>query len=264
MNSSFLKNAAITIILGLIGSALWAGIANYIGPSLTTYFVNVSESFSDKIYLSISSHDLVTLQQSTYYLVVSIALIITIVMCICSYFAFLFMYNKYLHTKSRITERVSKTPTRENSTERRVTDEEAKEFLDRLEKSDKWLNKVAVLIKYLLPVVIVVVTLSTSYSILTTKYVYEAISYFDYLLNVNASNLDSQGEKDYMTRFTQIRSSKDYNHIIVELEKRALQNNLSFLPNPSVRSKDELEKDHPNSKSINWNELRKSRLGGFL
>ncbi|MDI9761182.1 hypothetical protein, partial [Acinetobacter baumannii] len=66
----------------------------------------------------------------------------------------------------------------------------------------------------------------------------------------NAQNLDDKTERKYKSEFSQIRNSQDYHKLILELENLALSNKLSISPNLSIRSKEDLKKDHPNLREI--------------
>lgn len=257
MKNTIYKKVGCPLLISVAGCVIWAIISNYIGLALTSYLIDVSSSFSNKIYISVSSHDLIALQQSTYFLLSMMALVFTILISGGFYVAFVYSHTSYQKSKETRFKDITGLPLK---TEEVVIKKETppmtnEEFVAEMRRLDKIQQKLATLLKILSPITMICFVLASGYTIITTKYIYESISYYDYLLKVNALNLDDITEKSYMSRFTQIHNKQDYTRIVEELESRALQYNLSFLPNPTVRDKEELLKAHPGSKSINWDEV---------
>lgn len=248
MKLSNYKSLLITIIVGIVSSGLWAFLSESVAPAITAYFIKISSSFSKKVFIEISAHDLTALQQSTYSLL-SLAYVILIILIFSSLFLAM-LYNKEKFNKAKAEIYGIGVP-REDS----ALDINYKDLINEVEKTDKTIKKLFLFTKVLLPISLIALITSFLYSTLTSKYIYESITYFDYLVKVNAVNLDNETEKMYMSRFTQIRNSKDYISIIVELEKLALENGLSFLPNSTIRNEEDLLKDHPASKSVKWNDI---------
>ncbi|MCS4297514.1 MULTISPECIES: hypothetical protein [Acinetobacter] len=257
MKNTIYKKVGYPLLISVAGCVIWAIITNYIGPALTSYLVDVSSSFSDKIYISVSSHDLIALQQSTYFLLYMMALVFTMLISGGLYVAFLYLHTLYQKSKAALFKDITGLPlkTEEVVTQKETPSMTNEEFVAEMRRLDKTQQKLATFLKILSPITMICFVIVSGYTIITTKYIYESISYYDYLLKVNALNLDDITEKSYMSRFTQIRNKQDYTILVEELESRALQHKLSFLPNPTVRDREELLKAHPGSKSINWDEI---------
>ncbi|USP41482.1 hypothetical protein [Acinetobacter sp. XS-4] len=248
MKLSNYKSLVIAILVGIVSSGLWTFLSGTVAPAVTAYLIRVSSSFSKKVFIQISSHDLTALQQSTYFLLSFSYVILVFLILFSIFFAMLYNKEKFNKIKADIYQIEA---VREDS----ILEVSHEDLINEVKKTDKIIKKLFLFTKILFPVSLIILITLSLYSTLTSKYVYESITYFDYLIKVNSVNLDDQTEKMYMSRFTQIRNSKDYITIIVELEKLALKNGLSFLPNSTIRKEEDLLKDHPTSKSVHWNDI---------
>lgn len=247
MKTSIYKNVGIPILLSVVGSIVWTILSDYIIPAFTSYYIKFSVAYSKKVYASISTHDLIALQQSTYSLLSLLLVIVSILVCAWSYINMSKYREEYESAKARLKALISKESEEETSEE--FTTEAIKDLLESSEKTDKFYNKVYILNKILLPTLLIFSILISFKSVATAKYVYESVSYFDYLMGVNSILLDEKKERNYKSRFSQIRNGQDYRNIVVELEKLALSNGLSILPNTTVRKDKDLKKDHPSIKA---------------
>lgn len=249
------KSVGVSVLIGIAGSGLWSFISETLAPQITAYFITVSSSFSQKIFIEISTHDLTTLQQSTYSLLSLIFILLIGVMC--ASVSLLMLSEKERLQKIRekaytLGQKFTLTEDREDSSEINHEDvvNSYNAICSDLEKTDKKLQKTQLVTNIMLFSSFIILTIVFLYNSLTYRYIHESTVYFDYLLKVNAVNLNDEDERKYISRFTQIRNSKDYTTIIVELEKLALYNKLSILPNLIIRDEREFSKDHPNSKSV--------------
>lgn len=256
MNKFNFKKFGGSIFGGIVTFLICTVLSDQIFPWFTAQGVKYSSTFNTLVFISVSTHDLVALQQSTHMLLAIFSLTFFILLFAGSYLVMLYFKKEYEDSKARLYELQGKVLNAETKKEKEeITSEQLLQKINAsisdAEKSDKYFNKLFIAAKYLLPIFIIFCIYNAAYATVTSKYVYESISYFDYLLKVNAASLDEQTERSYMTRFTQIRSSQDYKKIILELEKLALSCERSFVPNPTVRTKEDLRKNHPRSKSIN-------------
>lgn len=251
MKTSIYKSAGIPILLSIAGCLVWAILTNYVYPAITAYGLKMSSTFSSSVYTSISAHDLVALQQSTYSLLLLLLVMVSILVCAWAFINMLIAHEDYEISKANFQAHLVKNfGTKSNETNEAVISKAVEDSIIESEEKDKFYKKVYFFNKCTLPSIIIISILIASYSIVTTKYVYEAISYFDYLMGVNAINLNDQTEREYKTRFSQIRTNQDYRNIIFELERKAFNSGLSILPNTTVRDYEDLEQDHPNIKSV--------------
>ncbi|MEN8290573.1 hypothetical protein ABFP12_17205 [Acinetobacter baumannii] len=243
-----------TVFVGIVTCIVWAILSDHLFPYVTSRVVEFSSFFNHRIFINVSYHDLVALQQSTYMLVAVFFVSLYIMIFSGFYYAFIQFKKEYDDSKSELyalKNRAYKLGNTEEETTKTPTisleelQQEMKDSIELLEKRDKFFEKAYLVAKFVLPATFIVFLCVAGYSTITTKYVYEAISYYDYLLNVNAANLDDKTERAYMTRFSQIRSSQDYRNIIVELENLAFMHGHTILPNPTVRSDKDLKEDHP-------------------
>lgn len=256
MNKFNFKKFGGSIFVGIVTFLICTILSDQIFPWFTAQGVKYSSTFNTLVFISVSTHDLVALQQSTHLLVAIFSLSFFILLFAGTYLVMLYFRKEYEDSKARLYELQGKVLNEETEkVKEEITSEQLLQKINTsindAEKSDKFFNKFFIAAKYLLPIFIIFCIYNATYATVTSKYVYESISYFDYLLKVNAASLDEQTERSYMTRFTQIRSSQDYKKIILELEKLALSCGRSFVPNPTVRSQEDVHKDHPSSKSIN-------------
>ncbi|MDC5568438.1 hypothetical protein ACG9XL_17240 [Acinetobacter nosocomialis] len=260
MKKSLYKEVVFGLVMALVGSALWAVLSNYIGPALVAFAIKISSTINGQIYLKISTHDLIALQQSTYTLLtIFFVILLTLIITAC-YYSMILLYEKYNDSKNSLYKLRDEILSTEKEKEV-VKEEEVKSSIENtinnIEKKDKSVRKIYLATRFFFPVAILAFIFSAMYTTLTSKYIYEAISYYDYLINVNASNLDDKTEKEYMSRFMQIRNSNDYHSIVVELEARAFAHGLSILPNPSIRKDEDIRKDFPTIKSVEAGERKK-------
>ncbi|NUF84663.1 hypothetical protein [Acinetobacter seifertii] len=253
MKKSIYRSLGVSIIYTVAGSIVWAILTNYIYPAITAQAIKFSSSFNNKVFINVSYHDLVALQQSTYMTLAVGFVSAYIILFSAFYYAMLHYREEYENSKNKLydfKEKVFGTAAKEDD----ITEEDLKQRIENsikdAEENDKFYRKAFLAAKYILPLSMIFFVLSSAYSTLSTKYVYESISYFDYLLKVNADNLDDRTEREYMTRFTQIRNSQDYKNIVIELENRAFSCGRSILPNPTVRKNVDMRKDHPGIKSV--------------
>lgn len=242
MKTSKYKYALGTIGIGLIGSALWSFLYDYVFPACTRFFIQTSSTFSNIVFVNISSHDLVAIHQSIYFSVTLIIVVASILLFIDRYIKIITIENDLKSDYAVLQD--------QSSSEREIHETDV--YLDNLkslEKIQKLNIRINLFLKFAFPVALIFLIATTIYSFSTTKFIYDSITYFDYLLYVNAENLDDKTERKYKSEFTQIRNSQDYHKLIVELENLAFTNELSVYPNSSIRSREELEKDHPGLKA---------------
>lgn len=260
MKKSFYKQTIFGLIMALVGSALWAILSNYIGPALVAYAIKISSTINGQIYLKISTHDLIALQQSTHTLLTLFFVILFTLIITAGYYTLILLNDKYNDSKKRIYKLRAEIFGTEKEKEI-VSEETVKESIENtiknMEERDKLVRKIFLGTKFFFPVAILAFIFSAMYTTLTSKYIYEAISYYDYLIKVNALNLDEQTEKEYISRFMQIRNSTDYHSIVVELEARAFAHGLSILPNTSIRKDEDLLKDFPALQSVDKDDRKK-------
>lgn len=248
------------IFTGIVTFIICTILANQVSPWITAQAIKYSSSFNTLVFINVSNHDLVGLQQSTHMLVTIFSVSFFILVFGASYFVMLYFRKQYEDSKARLYEFQAKVLNAGTIKEKDLEDISSEELKQKIEdtikaaeKNDKYFSKLYIVAKYLLPISIILNIYNATYTTLTTKYVYESISYFDYLLKVNAANLDDKTERTYMTRFTQIRSSQDYKDIVLELENLAFSRALSITPNSTVRPDADILKDHPNVKAIEAN-----------
>lgn len=260
MKPSNLKNVSVryTILFGVVSSALWTLAYEKFFPQVTAYFVDISSYFSKRVFLEISTHDPISLQQSTYSILLFLTVIFVILITSLSYLSLVYIKDQISDTKNK-TDNLGNEILGKRDTVAEVTEQDViqsyEDLVKEVDKTDKFIKKSFFPISILLSISAIFLVASFFYTTLTTKYVYESISYFNYLLKVNAVYLNDETERQYVSRFAQIRDSDDYITIIVELEKLALKNNLSFVPNPTVRKEEDLIKDHPSSKQLQLKDL---------
>ncbi|WP_214287272.1 hypothetical protein [Acinetobacter pittii] len=260
MKKSFYKEAVFGLVMAIVGSALWAILSNYIGPALVAYAIKISSTINEQIYLKISTHDLIALQQSTYTLLTLFFVILFTLIITLGYYSLILLNEKYNDSKNRLFK--LRAEILESEKEKEIISEETVKLsientIKNMEEKDKLVRKVFLGTKFFLPVALLIFIFSAMYNTLTSKYIYEAISYYDYLIKVNALNLDQKTENEYISRFMQIRNSTDYHSIVVELEARAFAHGLSILPNTSIRKDEDLLKDFPAIKSVDKGERKK-------
>lgn len=249
MNTSKYKYAVSAIGIGLIGSALWSFIYDYLFPACTRYFINVSSRFSNAVFINISSHDLISIHQSTNFLITMLLVSAALLLFMWSFLQMKKIKDYYKNSESKVQECSEQNLIKENQSE----DNSHENVLKSFEKKDKFFKRFYLFSSILLPSSLICFIVVNIFSVVTTKYIYDSITYFDYLLYVNAENLDDKTERRYKTEFTQIHNSQDYHKLIVELEKLAFANGLTVYPIRSIRSKEELKNDHPEVKAISVN-----------
>lgn len=261
MKPSKYKSIGISFLIGIVASGSWSFISESLIPKITAYFISVSSSFSQQIFIQISTHDLTTIQQSTYSLLTFILILLVGGLCASTYLLMLSAKERFQKIKGKadnLGKELSLIEDEDDSSE--INEEDIvvsyNNLCSDLEKTDKTLKNTHLITNIFLSSSFVILIIISFYNSITYKYVNESIVYFDYLLKVNAVNLNDQSEREYLSRFSQIRNSKDYTTIIVELEKLALANQLSILPNLTVRSESDISKDHPNSKAMLLEDLK--------
>lgn len=252
MKNLNLKYTFITILLGALGSGLWALVTNVLAPKITNYLISVSDAFSEQIFRKIAINDTVFLQQTTYTLIILIFVFLLIIFSTCIYVLMTYTKTKFDETKADVNRLGDEFLDREDITSNISAEDLAQDYTHLVEKfksTDKLVSRVSLFVKITMPLILITTVAIFTYAELTSRYVYNSISYFNYLLKVNSVNLDEENERKYISRFTQINSSKDYMTIIRELEGLALNNKLSFIPNPNIRSKEDILREHPNTKN---------------
>lgn len=247
------KSTYLALIIGVLASGIWSFLSNTIAPKVTAYFVEKSTSFSNRIFIEISTYDPTILHQSNHLLLTLILIILIVVVFFSLYMIINSIKDSFLKTKERINE-LGLILNEEENTKVEINEDEVRNsynetviLMRKTDDSIKWASRIT---KIIMPASLVVLIITSLYSNLTTKYINESINYFNYLLKVNSINLDKHDEKYYVSKFTQIRNDQDYKSLIVELERLALKNRLSFLPNTTIRAKEDVLKDHPNTESI--------------
>ncbi|EOQ75653.1 hypothetical protein [Acinetobacter lactucae] len=246
MKTSKFKWTSGGLVLGILASGSWSILYDHVFPALTRYFINLSSRFSNIVFTSISSHDLTAINQSTNYLLTVFLVVAAIILGIWSYFKLQSAKEYFENTEYKYLKNNEKPLEKQNERNENTYEE----LLKSIEKSNKLFKKLYLFNIILLPATLIGFVLINIGSALTSKYINESISYFDYLLFVNAKNLDDKTERMYKSDFSQIRNSQDYYKLILELEKLALSNKLSISPNLSIRSKEDLVKDHPDAETI--------------
>lgn len=252
MKNLNLKYTFITILLGALGSGLWALITNVLAPKLTNYLIRVSDAFSEQIFRKIAINDTVFLQQTTYSLIILICVFLLIISSAFIYAGMSYTKTKFDKTKADVNRLGDDFFEREDIASNISAEDFAQDYthlVEEFKSTEKLVSRVSLLVKITTPLIIITTVIIYTYAELTSRYVYNSISYFNYLLKVNSVNLDEENERKYISRFTQINSSKDYMTIIRELEGLALNNKLSFIPNPNIRSKEDILREHPNTKN---------------
>ncbi len=258
MNKFNIKKFGGSIFGGIVTFLICTILSDQIFPWFTAQAVKYSSSFNTLVFISVSNHDLVALQQSTHLLVSIFSFSFFVLLFGGTYLVMLYFRKEYEDSKARLYELQGKVlDTGKVKEKEQITSEkllqEINDSINDAEKNDKYFSKIFIAAKYFLPVLVILGIYNATYATVTSKYIYESISYFDYLLMVNAASLDEQTERSYMTRFTQIRSSQDYKKIILELEKLALSCGRSIIHNPTVRSLEDIHKDHPKAKTVDTN-----------
>ncbi|MBJ9483496.1 hypothetical protein [Acinetobacter baumannii] len=243
MKTSKFKVTSGALVIGILGSASWSILYDHVFPACTRFFIGLSSRFSNIVFVNISSHDLNSINQSTNFLITFLIVVAALFLCGWSYFKMQSAKEHFEYAESKYLKKNDKYLEKENEYSH-------EDFLKSIEELNKGFKKIYLFNMILLPATLIGFVLINVGSALTNKFINESISYFDYLLFVNAENLDDKTERMYKSEFSQIRSSQDYNKLIVELEKLAISNKLSFAPNSSIRSKEDLVKDHPGSKLL--------------
>lgn len=243
MKTSKFKYVFGTIGLGLIVNALWSMVYDHIFLEITRYFINLSSKFSNIVFVNISSHDLNSINQSTNFLLTFLIVVAALILYGWSYFKMQNAKEHFEYAENRFLKKNEKPLENDN-------EYSEEDFLKSIEKSNKVFKKLYLFNMILLPAVLIGFVVGNIGTALTSKYINESITYFDYLLYLNAQNLDDKTERKYKSEFSQIRNSQDYHKLILELENLALSNKLSISPNLSIRSKEDLKKDHPNLREI--------------
>lgn len=247
------KTPLVTILLGALGSALWSfitAINNYFSNIVASYFISISTYFDKRIFTQVAQNDMFFLQQS-------ISSTGSLVLClVAAIFAMGFpiliifiegSFNKeYLELK-RLGHKYDLVKDLEEKIE--YTDEEvATRYYDLVESYQRTKNNLKLMkqiFKFLSPILFISLMISFSVNTLTNRYIADSIQYFNYLLKVNAAYIDTNLEREYLSKFSQIRNGEDYRKIVLELEKLALEHRLHFKTNLNIRSEEDIIKDHP-------------------
>lgn len=242
------KNAFITVFLGALGSGLWTAFINinsYLSKSITNFFLNISSSFDEMIFRQVAKNNLALTQTSTFILlIILITLIFTLIILILLPLLTSRAESHLLEANQSLTRLGSSLAVEGGKNYiKQDFDVEYNSLFNDYKNNEKRLNRLKKVSKILAPIMLTSLILSATYRVYTTQYIDDCIQYFNYLLKVNASNLDEKSERIYISKFAQIRNGDDYKKIVIELEKLALDNKLVFVVNPSVRK--DISKDHP-------------------
>lgn len=247
------KTPLITILLGALGSALWSFIStinSYFSNIVATYFINISTYFDEKIFTQVAQNDSFFLQQSISSTTSLIICIISIIFAMSVSVLVIFVDDSITKEQAEVKKLGYKYNIEKDLNDKNLYTKE--EFINKYDEVlagyEKIKNKLKLLkqiFKFLAPILFISIIITFAFNTLQNRYIIDSIQYFNYLLKVNSAYLNTDLEREYISRFSQIRTGEDYREIVVELEKLALGNKLHFRTNLNIRSEEDIHKDHP-------------------
>ncbi|WP_098728640.1 hypothetical protein [Acinetobacter baumannii] len=91
-----------TVFVGIVTCIIWAILSDHLFPYVTSRVVEFSSFFNHRVFINVSYHDLVALQQSTYMLVAVFFVSLYILLFSGFYYAFIQFKKEYDESKSEL------------------------------------------------------------------------------------------------------------------------------------------------------------------
>lgn len=244
-----LKTVLITITLGILVNFLSAVIADYLAPKFIIYLIGVSQSFDEQIFRQIATRDTMFLQKSTLSIIYLFFFNFLIFMSFLLYYFFSLSRLKLEGIKARAI-KIREDVYQEKNNIVEVSIEEVEKnyenLMNGISKSEKSYRKLSLFLVVVVSLTVFGCVFMYFYAQFKNNYVYDSISYYNYLLRVNSVSLSDQEERYYTTKFTQIKNKNDYLEIIKDLELKAFENNLGVNIYPNARKENDILSDHRN------------------
>lgn len=200
-----------TLIFGGLGSGVWEIILkpffSFMGNGIISFLINTSSSFSNEIYQNIAIRGLDRFQAKTYSLFIMLLGTVSIA---CFSFIFLIGLKKFkeLNEPCLGNEDIDYVPW----------------FFQSRKNFIIWMT-VFFLISFL-PFCV------HFYDGMKTDFISKKVIYFEYLLKVNGDVINDVELKKIESKFAQIKKLEDYEKVIFDLEKIAVDNKKYINKNP--------------------------------
>ncbi len=244
-----LKTVIMTIALSILANILWAVIADYLAPKFIIYLIEVSQSFDEQIFRQIATRDTMFLQKNTLSIIYLLFFNFLIFVSFLIYYFFSLLRLKFEGIKARAIKIGEDVYQKKNNNVEVSIEEVEKDYenlMNGISKSEKSYRKLSLFLVVVVSLTVFGCVSMYFYAQFKNNYIYDSISYYNYLLRVNSISLSDQEERNYTTKFTQIKNKNDYLEIIKELEVMAFENNLGVNTYPNVRKENDILSDHRN------------------
>jgi len=193
------KTTAVTLILAIVGSALWENmfrdLFNFLGRFLLTISTLGIESYKDNIYKSIAKgfNEGVSLQIYFFQQLMFFAFVVSL-----CYGMFLLrkrtFFKKDYNSKENLSESITKTLVRNP------------------------------LFVWFLSFYVILVGTITFLDLTKRFYINSSVTYFDQLVKINQPYMTPEENKQYISLFAQISNKADYSILIEKLKEKAIKN----------------------------------------